>query len=112
MPQSSLVTWVGSAIALLLAALCAATAYATLRRSARTRIAGWPATRLIGICILAAVPWLFVWLKSGHFSVSVNGVGPFIGWLIVGLLAFALLILLPLFGALALLVWSTARIRR
>ena len=112
MPHSSMVTWAGSAVALLLVALCAATAYATLRGPGRERIVRWPAIRLIGICILAAVPWLFAWLRLNHFSVTVNGVGPAVGWLMVGLLAFALLILLPLFAMLALLVWSAARIRR
>jgi uncharacterized membrane protein len=112
MPQSSLVTWVGSAVALLLVALCAATAYATLRGPMRTRIVHWPATRLLGVCVLAALPWLYVWLRVKQVSVSVNGVGPFIGWLILGLLAFALLILLPLAAMLALLVWSAARVRR
>lgn len=112
MPHSSLVTWVGSAVALLLVALCAATTYATLRLPVRTRIVQWPATRLLGVCVLATLPWLFVWLRVNEVSVSINGVGPFIGWLIAGLLAFALLILLPLAAMLALLVWSAARIRR
>jgi len=112
MPQSSLVTWVGSAVALLLLALCGATIYAILREPARTRIVRWPATRLIGVCVLAGMPWLVVWLRVKQISVSVNGVGPFIGWLLVGLLVFAVLILLPLAALLALLVWSAARIRR
>jgi len=112
MPQSSLVTWVGAAVALLLLALCGAAVYATLRGPARARIVRWPATRLIGACVLAVIPWLVVWLRVNRFSVTVNGVGPFIGWLLVGLLAFALLILLPLAAMLALLVWSAARIRR
>ncbi len=112
MPQSSLVTWVGSAVALLMLALCGATVYATLRGPARTRIVRWPATRLIGVCVLAGMPWLVVWLRVNRISVTVNGVGPFIGWLVVALLAFALLILFPLAAMLALLVWSAARVRR
>jgi hypothetical protein len=116
MPQSSLVMWVGIAVALVLLALCGATTYATLRRPARTRIVHWPARRLLGVCVLAVLPWLVVWLRAlrgvNNISVSVNGTGSLIGWLVVALIAFALLILLPLAAMLALLVWSAARIRR
>lgn len=112
MSQSSLVALMGVAVALLLLALCGATIYAILRAPAREQIVRWPATRLIGVCVLAALPLLIVWRQVHHFSVSVEGVVPLIGWLILGLLAFALLILLPLAALLSLLVWSSARIRR
>lgn len=112
MPQSSLVMWVGSAVGLVLLALCGVTAYATLRLPARKRIVHWPATRLLGMCVLAVLPWLFVWLRVKRISIDVHGIGPFIGWLLVALVAFTLLILLPLAATLALLVWSAARIRR
>jgi len=112
MPHPSPITWILSAVALLLIALCAAAAYATLRRPARTRIAQWSATRLVGLCALAALPWLVVWLRVNHFSVNVDGIGQFIGWLLVALLLFALLVLLPLVVILAVIVWTTARMKR
>jgi hypothetical protein len=116
MLQSSLVMWVGLALALLLLALCGATTYATLRRPARVRIVNWPARRLIGACVLAVLPWLVVvfraWRGVNNVSVNVNGLGSLIGWLVVALIVFTLLILLPLAAMLALLVWSVARIRR
>lgn len=116
MPQSSLVMWVGIAVALLLLALCGATTYAILRRPTRTRIVHWPATRLVGVCVLAVLPWLVVWLRAwrgvNNVSISVNGTGSLIGWLVIALIVFGLLILLPLAAMLALLVWSAVRIRR
>jgi hypothetical protein len=52
-----------------------------------------------------------VWLVPIRISVNIEGVVPLIGWLIVALAAFALLVLLPLVALLSAGVWLIARRR-
>lgn len=113
MPQLPLAVWlavVGSA--LLLVGCCAATAYAVLRASTRRRVARWPAGRLLGLAGAAVLPWLIVWLAPIHLSLNIHGLGPLLGWLLLALLAFALLVLLPLATILCAVVWGIAHGRR
>ena len=108
-----LVAWLAvAALALLLLALCAATAWAVLRARARARVAAWPARRLLALVVAAVVPWLVVWLAPIRIQASIRGIGPLIGWLLVALLAFALLVLLPLAALLCGVVWCVGSIRR
>ena len=113
MPQLPAAVWFAVAGAvLLLLALCIATAYAILRASSRRRVTQWPVGRLLGLVIGAAAPWLIVWLAPIRLEVAIHGVGPLLGWLLVALLAFALLVLLPLAALLCVIVWGLAHRRR
>jgi hypothetical protein len=102
---------VAAAVAILLA-LSAASAYAVLRPSARLRVSRWPAWRVVGLFGVAVLPWLVVWLAPLHFEISIHGVGQLLGWLLLALLAFALLVLLPLVSLLCAAVWGISRGRR
>ena len=113
MPQLPIAVWFAVAGAvLLLLALCAGTTYAIVRASARRRVAQWAAGRLLALVCAATVPWLFVWLAPIRFEVAIHGVGPLLGWLLVALLAFVLLVLLPLAALLCVIVWGLAHRRR
>lgn len=113
MPQLPLAVWlVVAGIALLLLGLCIATAYAVLRTSARRRVAQWPVRWLLGLIVLAVLPWLIVRLAPINLVVNIHGIGPLIGWLLLGLVAFVLLVLLPLATLLCAVVWGVARGRR
>ena len=113
MPQLPLAVWfVVAGTILLLLGSCVATAYAVLRTSARRRVARWPAGRLLGLAGAAVLPWLIVWLAPIHLAGDIHGLGPLLGWLLLALLAFALLVLLPLATLLCVAVWGIARGRR
>ena len=110
MPQLPIAVWFAVAGAvLLLLALCVGTTYAIVRASARQRVAQWPAWRLLALVGAATVPWLFVWLAPISFEVAIHGVGPLLAWLLAALLAFGLLVLLPLAALLCVIVWGIAR---
>jgi hypothetical protein len=96
----------------LLLGLCAATVHTVLRTSARLRVARWPAPRIAGLAGAAALPWLVVWLAPIKVVVNIHGVVSLVGWLLLALLAFALLVLLPLAAVLSVVVWWRARHRR
>ena len=97
---------------LLLLGLCAGTAYAVLRLSARQRSARWPAGRLLGLVVAAVVPWLVVWLAPIHLGGEIHSVVALLGLLLAALLTFALLVLLPLVTLLCAAVWAVAHRRR
>ncbi len=80
-----------------------------LRARTRQRIAARPATWILGLGVAAIVPWLVVWLAPIRISVNIEGVVPLVGWLIVALAVFALLVLLPLTALLSAAVWLMAR---
>jgi hypothetical protein len=109
LPRSIWLIVIGAA--LLLVGLCGITAYAVLRPRTRQRVAVWPATWILALGIAAVVPWLVVWLAPIRISVNIEGVVPLIGWLIIALAAFALLVLLPLVALLSAGVWFIARRR-
>jgi hypothetical protein len=113
MPQLPPVVWAFvAAIAALLLALCGATVYAVLRPSARREIAQFPGSRLLRLLVAAAVPWVLVRVAPINLQVSIHGTAELIGWLLLGLVAFAILVLLPLTAILCGLVWWNARRRR
>src|SRR3954464_14169790 len=99
-------------VALVLCALCAGILLAVVRPRARQRIARWPATFLLELVALAIVPWLVVLFAPVTIRVSIHGLLPLIGWIFLALLAFALLVLLPLAAVASSLVWWLARRRR
>jgi hypothetical protein len=112
MPQLPRFVWlIVVGVALLLVGLCGIAAYAVLRARTRQRVALWPATWILAVAIVAVVPWLVVWLVPIRISVNIEGVVPLIGWLIVALAAFALLVLLPWVALLSAGVWLIARRR-
>jgi hypothetical protein len=105
--------WVAIAVVVLVVcALCVGTLATTLRAPARHRIARWPATFLLELVALAVVPWLVVLFAPITITVSIHGLVPLIGWILLVLLAFGLLVLLPLAAVASSLVWWMARRRR
>jgi hypothetical protein len=99
-------------VALVLCALCVGIFAAVLRPRARQGIARWPATFLLELVALAIVPWLVVVFAPITIRISIHGLLPLIGWIFLALLAFALLVLLPLAAVASSLVWWHARRRR
>ena len=97
------------AAAVLLLGLTGLTAWAAvLRARARERIERWSATAIVALLVSAAVPWLVVWLAPITISVDIHTIPVLIGWLLLALLAFALLVLLPLAAALSAIIWWRA----
>lgn len=113
MPPLPLVAWLAAAgLGLLLLGLCAVTAYAVLRAAGRRRVAHWRPRRVLGLAGAALLPWLVVWLAPLRIEASIHGLGALLGWLLLALLAFALLVLLPLGALLSGVVWWAAWRRR
>ena len=112
MPPLPRIVWIAvAAVGLLVLALCGATAYAMLREATRRRLATWPGARIVALLAAAAVPWLIVWRAPIALEVRIHGLGPLLGWLAVALLAFALLVLLPLAAVLGSIAWWAGRRR-
>ncbi len=106
------IVWgLGAVAGLFLAGLCAATGYAILRARTRARIAQWSVVQIAALVVTGAVPWLVVWLAPIEISVNIHTLPVLIGWLALALLAFGVLVLLPLAGVLAAGVWLTAHRR-
>ncbi len=106
------IVWgLGAVAGLLLAGLCVATGYAILRGRTRARVAQWSVAQIAGLVVTAAVPWLVVWLAPINISVNIHTLPVLVGWLALALLAFAVLVLLPLAAVLAAGVWLAARRR-
>ncbi|HTK52950.1 MAG TPA: hypothetical protein VL308_13770 [Gemmatimonadaceae bacterium] len=104
--------WGLAAVAgLLLLGFCVATAYAVLRARPRARITRWSAAHIAAFVLVAAIPWLVVWLAPINISVNIHTIPVLIGWLALALLAFGVLVLLPLAALLAAGVWLAARRR-
>jgi hypothetical protein len=104
------IVWgLGAVAGLFLASLCVATGYAVLRARTRALIAQWSIARIAALVVIAAIPWLVVWLAPINISVNIHTLPVLIGWLALALLAFGVLVLLPLAAVLAASVWLTAR---
>ena len=104
------VVWVAAVGAVvLLLGLCGATAYGVLRASGRSRIVRWPRGRILILLAAAVVPWLIVRLAPIRVSANIHGTVELIGWILVALVVFALLVLLPLAAVLCSAVWWTGR---
>jgi hypothetical protein len=98
--------WVTAAvIAIILCALCVLTVYSVLRRSSRARLARWPLLWVLALIVTAAMPWLVVRLAPINIELNVHGTLQLAGWILVALIAFALLVLLPIAATLTALVW-------
>ena len=97
---------------LFLAGLCVATGYALLRARTRALIAQWSIARIAALVVIAAIPWLVVWLAPINISVNIHTLPVLIGWLTLALLAFGVLVLLPLAAVLAAGAWLVARRRQ
>ena len=104
------IVWgLGAVAGLVLAGLCVATGYAVLRARTRAVITRWSIARVAALVVTAAVPWLVVWLAPINISVNIHSLPVLIAWLALGLLAFGVLVLLPLAAVLTAGVWLTAR---
>lgn len=107
------ILWGVAAVAgLFLVGLCVATGHVILRARTRAPIAKWSIARIAALVVVAAMPWLVVWLAPIKISVNIHTVPVLIGWLALALLAFGVLVLLPLAAVLAAGVWLTAHRRR
>ena len=102
---------IAAAAALLLIALCVATVHALLRPAMRLRVARWPFPGILILIGAAAIPWLIVAFAPITIKVSIDGVIQLIGWLCLALLAFAMLVLLPLAALVSTVIWGHARRR-
>jgi hypothetical protein len=104
------IVWgLGAVAGLVLAGLCVATGYAVLRARTRAVITRWSIARIAALVVTAAVPWLVVWLAPINISVNIRSLPVLIAWLALGLLAFGVLVLLPLAAVLTAGVWLPAR---
>ena len=104
------IVWaLGVLAGLFLAGLCVATGYVVLRAGARAHIVQWSVAQIATLVVTAVVPWLVVWLAPITISVNVHTLPVLIGWLALALLAFGMLVLLPLAAMLAVGVWWVAR---
>ena len=107
------IVWgLGAVAGLFLAGLCVATGYALLRARIRALIAQWSIARIAALVVIAAIPWLVVWLAPINISVNIHTLPVLIGWLTLALLAFGVLVLLPLAAVLAAGAWLVARRRQ
>ena len=97
---------------LVLAGLGVATGYGVLRARTRALIARWSIARIAALVVTAAVPWLVVWLAPINVSVNIHTLPVLTGWLALALLAFGVLVLLPLAAVLAAGAWLVARRRQ
>ena len=112
MPQLPPHVWLGAAaVGLLVLGLCAVTMYAMLRAATRRRVARWTVGWILALVGAAVVPWIVVRLAPISIALRIHGIVPLLGWLLLALVAFALLVLLPLAALLAVGVWSSARWR-
>jgi hypothetical protein len=110
MPPLPPAVWaIVAAVALPLVALCIATVYVLLRPATRRRVARWPLAGVLIFIGAAAIPWLTVWLAPITIKASIHGALELIGWLFLALLAFAMLVLLPLAALASAVVWARAR---
>ncbi len=113
MPQLPIKIWLLVAgTALLLLALCIGTAYVVLRASARQRIAQRSTRWLLGLAVAAVLPWAIVRFVPIQIALDIHGLGRLLVVLLLALLAFALLVLLPLATLLSAIVWGRAHRRR
>jgi hypothetical protein len=109
MPRS--IWLIGIAVAVLLLGLCGITVYAVLHSSSRRRVAAWPVWGILGLIAVAIVPWLVVWLAPIRIQVNINGMLELLGWSLLALGAFALLVLLPIVALASAGVWAIAQRR-
>lgn len=100
-----------AAAGLVLAGLCVATGYVVLRARTRAYIAQWSVAQIAMLVVTAVIPWLVVWLAPITISVNIHTLPVLIGWLALTLLAFGVLVLLPLAAVLVVGVWWVARRR-
>jgi hypothetical protein len=98
--------WGVAAVAgLFLAGLCVVTGFVVLRSRTRALIAQWSVAQIATLAVTAAIPWLVIWLAPINISVDIHTLPVLIGWLALALLAFGMLVLLPLAAVLAVGVW-------
>jgi hypothetical protein len=111
-PKLPLALWLaGGAAAFVVLALCVATLYAVLRAPSRALVARWPVRWIVALVAAAAAPWLVVVFAPIRIEAKIEGLGPLIAWLLAALLAFGVLILLPIAALAATVVWSLGRRR-
>ena len=104
------IVWgLGAVAGLFLGGLCVATGYAILRARTRALIAHWSVAQIAALAVTAAVPWLVVWLAPIAITVNIHTLPVLLGWLALALLAFGVLVLLPLAAVLTVGVWWMAR---
>ena len=106
------IVWgLGAVAGLVLAGFCVATGYVVLRAGARAHIAQWSVAQIATLVVTAAIPWLVVWLAPITISVKIHTLPVLTGWLALALLAFGMLVLVPLAAILAVGVWWVSRRR-
>jgi hypothetical protein len=86
-------------------ALCIGTAWLVLRAAGRAHVRRWSGTQLLCAVVAACVPWIAVRFWRWDVNVSVHSILPLLGWALLAVCVFALLVLLPLAVLLAAIVW-------
>jgi hypothetical protein len=110
MPALPLSLWTAiGALLLVLAGLCAGTLFMVIRAPARRRIVAWPGSRILLLLVAAVVPWLIVKFVPLTIKASIHGVVLPVLWTLAVLLAFAVLVLLPLAAVACTLIWWLGR---
>lgn len=103
------VVLVGIAAGVPLVALCMATAWLVLRPTGRAWVRRRGASQIVEMGLVALIPWVAVHYFAHHFTISIHSVWPLVGWILIGLAVFAVLVLLPLAVALSAIVWLVER---
>jgi hypothetical protein len=112
MPTLSPTAWlVVGLILLALLALVGLTVWGVLRPPMRARVAALPVWGAAVVAGLAVAPWLVVKFAPLSINVNIHGIGPLLLWILAAIGIFALLVLLPVGGLVAVGVWVAARRR-
>lgn len=93
------------AAGVVLLALCIGTAWLVLRPMGRASVRRWSRARLSCAVLVACLPWLGVRFWRWDINVNIHSVVQMVGWALLALCVFTLLVLLPLAVLLAVIVW-------
>ncbi len=97
---------------LVLLALCAAAVYVALRVVRRFGVAQWPIWRVLVLVAAAGLPWFVVVFAPISIGIDTHSIGPLLGWVLIALVVFALLVPFPLCVLVLAVKWCSGWIKR